>query len=151
MLADLARTETLKDMTPEQILAMAAAKSPELGGAIAEMAGSGSNQQATEMYERLLSEQKESAAQARGSQEDMTRAMQEMFNKALDTQAQVSQAFAQGGSQSQSGGVTETPAQPSAEQPAAQRVVVCRRCLQESEAGTRFCPNCGGSLMATPE
>jgi hypothetical protein len=151
MLADLARTETLKDMSPEQILAMAAAKSPELGSAIAEMAGSGSNQQATEMYERLLSEQKESASQARGSQEDMTRAMKEMFNKALETQAQVSQAFARGGSQSQSGGAAETPAQPPAEQPAAQRVVVCRRCLQESGAGTRFCPNCGGSLMAAPE
>ena len=151
MLADLARTEALKDMSPEQILAMAAEKSPELGGAIAEMAGSGTNEQATEMYERMLSEQKESSAQARGTQEDMTRAMQDMFNKALDTQTQVSQAFAQGGSQSQSGGEPETPTQPPAEQPTAQRVVVCRRCLQESDAGTRFCPNCGGSLMATPE
>ena len=29
-------------------------------------------------------------------------------------------------------------------------VVLCRRCFQESSIGTKFCPNCGETLMAQP-
>ncbi|MCH8309748.1 MAG: hypothetical protein IIB17_04540 [Chloroflexi bacterium] len=146
LLAELARTEALKDMSPEQILAMAAAKSPELGGALAEMTTKGDNVQAKEMYERLLEEQKSASSQARETQQDMTRTMQEMFNKALETQSQVSQAFAQGISQPAPQAAQGGSAQPgTASGP--QRVVVCRNCMAESDAGTRFCPNCGATLM----
>ena len=146
LLAELARTEALKDISPEQILAMAAAKSPELGGALAEMTTKGDNVQAKEMYERLLEEQKSASSQARETQQDMTRTMQEMFNKALETQSQVSQAFAQGISQPAPQAAQGGSAQPgTASGP--QRVVVCRNCMAESDAGTRFCPNCGATLM----
>jgi len=146
LLAELARTEALKSLSPDQILAIAAEKSPELGGALAEMAAQGGSDQAKAMYERLLEEQKGAASEMRESQREMTETMREMFNKALETQAQVASAFAQGAGQAAQ---AQTPAAggPGA---AAQRVVVCRRCLQESASGTRFCPNCGDSLMNEP-
>lgn len=143
LLAELAKTEALKSLSPEQILAIASEKSPELGGALAEMAAHGDNEQATAMYERLISEQKDAAADMRQSQREMTQTMQEMFNKALETQAQVISAFAQGGAsagQTQPEGAGSSPAPP-------QRVVVCRRCQQESPVATRYCPNCGDTLM----
>ena len=128
LLAELARTEALKSLSPEQILAIASEKSPELGNALAEMAVRGDNEQAQAMYERLISEQKDSAAEMRQTQREMTQTMQEMFNKALESQAQVISAFAQGGGsagQTQPGGTPSPSAQ-------SQRVVVCRRCQQES-------------------
>ena len=145
LLAELARTEALKSLSVEQILAIASEKSPELGGALAEMAR-GDNDQAKEMYERLMAEQKDSAADMRQTQREMAQTMQDMFNKALESQAQVISAFAQGGSspgQVQPGGTPSPSAQP-------QRVVVCRRCQQESPVATRYCPNCGDTLMSDP-
>jgi hypothetical protein len=145
LLAELARTEAFKSMTPEQIMAMASEKNPELGSAIAEIATKGDSEQAKVMYERLLEEQKAASGEMRDSQRETTQTMQEMFNKALETQASVAQAFAQGGGQA-------PQAQPAAAPPAAepQRVVLCRRCFQESSIGTKFCPNCGETLMAQP-
>ena len=61
LLAEMARTEAFKSMTPEQIMAMASEKNPELGNAIAEIATRGDSEQAKVMYERLLDEQKASA------------------------------------------------------------------------------------------
>ena len=146
LLADLARTEALKSMSPEQILAMASEKSPELGAALGEMAARGDSEQAKEMYERLFSEQKGAAAEMRESQREMTETMKEMFNKALETQAQVASAFARGGGQAQPAG----SAAPGAPTPGTQRVVVCRRCSQESPVATKYCPNCGNTLMVEP-
>ena len=143
LLAELARTEALKSLSPDQILAIASEKSPELGGALAEMAIRGDNEQAKAMYERLISEQKDTAAEQRQSHREMTQTMQDMFNKALETQAQVASAFAQGGGQAQ-------PARASAPAAETQRLVVCRRCLQESPVSTKYCPNCGDGLMAEP-
>lgn len=151
LLAELARTDALRSMTPDQILAMASEKNPELGGALAEMATRGNNEQATAMYERLLAEQKGTAAEMRQSQREMTQTMQEMFNKALETQSQVAQAFAHGGGQAgqaQPPAAGATGAAPAGAQP--QRVVICRRCFQESPVGTKFCPNCAESLMSQP-
>ena len=141
LLAELARTEALKSMSPEQIVAIASQKSLELGGALAEMAR-GDNEQAKAMYERLISEQKDATAELRQNQREMTETMKEMFNKALESQAQIASAFAHGAGQASQGrasGASET-----------QRVVVCRRCLQESPVATKFCPNCGDTLMVNP-
>ena len=146
LLAELARTEALKSLSADQILAIASEKSPELGGALAEMAAQGGSEQAKAMYERLLEEQKGAAAEMRESQREMTETMREMFNKALETQAQVAQAFAQGAGQAAQ---AQSPAA-GAPGEGPQRVVVCRRCLQESATGTRYCPNCGDTLMNDP-
>ena len=149
LLAELARTEAFKSMTPEQILAMASEKSPELGCALAEMAARGDSEQAKAMYERLLSEQRGASTEMRESQREMTQTMQEMFNKALETQASVAQAFAHGGGQA-----PQAPAAGGGGAPApeaqAQRVIVCHRCLQESPPATKFCPNCGDTLTNQP-
>ena len=147
LLAELARTEALKSLSPEQILAIASEKSPELGGALAEMAARGDSEQAKAMYERLISEQKEAAAGQRETHREMTDTMKEMFNKALETQAQVAQAFAHGGAgQAQPAGSGAS----AASTPGAQRVVVCRRCSQDSPVATKYCPNCGNTLMVEP-
>lgn len=146
LLADLAKPEALKEMSVEQIMAMASERNPELGGALAEMATKGDSEQAKQMYERLLSEQKESAAEVRQSQREMTDTMKEMFNKALETQSEVSKAFAYGGGQQQAPATPPAAGTPGGQ---AQRVVVCRRCMQESQAGTKHCPNCGNSLMTS--
>ena len=143
LLAELARTEALKSLSTEQILAIASEKSPELGGALAEMAAQGGSEQAKEMYERILEEQKSASAEMRQSQREMTETMKEMFNKALETQAQVAASFGQGIGQA-AGARGPDPV------PEAQRVVVCRRCLQESFAGTKHCPNCGETMMNNP-
>ena len=115
-----------------------------MGSALAEIAIRGDNQQTNEMYERLISQQKEFTDDQRKSQGEMTQIMMQMFNKALDTNAQVASSFALGGQtgQAPAGGA---PAGPASEP---QRVVVCRRCLQESPVATKFCPNCGDTLMA---
>ena len=107
------------------------------------MAVRGDNEQAKAMYERLISEQKDAAAEMRQSQREMTLTMQEMFNKALETQAQVASAFGQAGGPT---GQTQR-AGAAAPSPETARVVVCRRCLQESPVATKFCPNCGDTLM----
>ena len=148
LLAELARTEAFKSMTPEQILAIAAEKSPELGGALAEMAARGDSEQAKAMYERLLSEQRGASTEMRESQREMTLTMQEMFNKALETQASVAQAFGHGIGQAAQAGAAGGGGAPAPTQ--AQRVIVCRRCLQESPLATKFCPNCGDTLTNQP-
>ena len=145
LLLELARTEALKSFSPQQILAIASEKSPELGSALAEIAIRGDNQQTNEMYERLISQQKEFTDDQRKSQGEMTQIMMQMFNKALDTNAQVASSFAGGGSQTGQAAAGVPPAVPASE---SQRVVVCRRCLQESPVATKFCPNCGDTLMA---
>ena len=149
LLADLARAEALKDLSPDKILAIAAEKSPELGSAVAEIANKGDSEQAKAMYERILEEQKEASSEMRESQREMTDTMKEMFNKALETQSEVSKAFAYGGGQQ-----PQAPAQPPAGAPPggqAERVVVCRCCSDESPVGTKFCPNCGESLLSNPQ
>ena len=144
LLAELAKTEALKSMSTEQILAIASEKSPELGGALAEMAAQGGSEQAKDMYERILAEQKSSAAEIRESHREMTEMMKEMFNKALETQAQVAASFGQGLGQAAASSPSIPTPQP------VQRVVVCRRCMAESPVGTRHCPNCGERFMNIP-
>ena len=128
-------------------MAMASEKNAEPGSAIAEIATKGESAQAKVMYERLLEEQKAASGEMRESQREMTQTMQDMFNKALETQASVAQAFAAGGGQAPQAQTPAAGAAPSAEP---QRVVLCRRCFQESSVGTKFCPNCGETLMAQP-
>lgn len=149
LLTELARTQTLQNMTPEQILALAAERSPQVGSAIAELAARSRSPEEKQMYERLLTEQKESATQMRETYREFQKVQQEMFAKALETQAQVAQAFARGQpaptpmvvSLSPLPGVAALGAGP-------QRVVVCRRCYQESPVGSKHCPNCGEALTA---
>lgn len=143
LLAELAKTEALKSLSTEQIPAIASEKSPLIDGALAEISDQGASEQAKAMYERILEEQKSSSAELRESHREMTEMMKEMFNKALETQAQVAASFGQGLGQSS----VQNSSTPTAQPP--QRIVVCRRCMAESPVGNKHCSNCGSELMNT--
>ncbi|MBI2916997.1 MAG: hypothetical protein HYY01_03300 [Chloroflexi bacterium] len=150
LLSELARTQAMQGMSPEQILALAAEKNPQVTTAIAELAARSRSPEEKAMYERLLTEQKEWAGQTRQTFQDFQKTQQEMFNKALETMRDTATAFAKGqGTPPQTIVVGPSGATTVGGPPAApQRVVVCRHCHQESPVGTKHCPNCGDSLMA---
>lgn len=86
ILADLKKTETLKGMTEDQILAMGAAHSDELAKAFQEKFKGLSAQKQEELYREMMKQKDTSMA-----------TMQEMFNKALETQRDATVGVAQGG------------------------------------------------------
>lgn len=86
ILADLKKTETLKGMTEEQILAMGAANSPALAAAFQEKFKGLSAAKQEELYQEMM-KQKDTSMKT----------MQEMFNKALETQRDATVGVAQGG------------------------------------------------------
>ena len=138
-LADLAKTEALKDLDPTTIMAIAAEKAPQLGEAVAELAAKSNSPEQQQFYERILTEQKSAASVMRETHQQFQDTMKEMFNKALDAQAQVTSAYVSGGQAPQSGPQAQQPSGP-------ERVVVCPKCHYDSPYGTRFCPNCGEKL-----
>jgi hypothetical protein len=152
LLAELKRTEALRDFSEEQILAMAAEKSPEVAEAFKEkfkaIAATQGREQIEALYERLVQEQSAGAAEARQAANETARRMQEMFDKALDSQRETATAFAGGrsdpvivvpgaGPQGGYGRAGAGGAQGD------DGLVVCRRCGRKSSAGARFCENCG--------
>jgi hypothetical protein len=86
MLADLKKTEILKGMTDEQILAMGAKDSPDLAKAFQEKFKGLSAEKQEELYKEMM-KQKDTSMKT----------MQEMFNKALETQRDATVGVAQGG------------------------------------------------------
>jgi len=94
ILADLKHTEALQGMSEEQILAMAAEKSPQVAQALVEKYRSIAQGQASEvqkeMYERLLSEQKETLKQLR----EMSEKHAEEERKAWESSAKTTQEIA---------------------------------------------------------
>jgi hypothetical protein len=86
MLKDLKKTEMLKEMTDDQILAMGAAHSDELAKAFQEKFKGLSAQKQEELYKEMM-KQKDTSMKT----------MQDMFNKALETQRDATVGVAQGG------------------------------------------------------
>ena len=86
ILADLKKTEALRGMSEEQILAAAAKDSPEVARALQEkfraIAEGKAGAREQEMYERLLTEQKESLRQLQSESERRTRETAEAWDKA---------------------------------------------------------------------
>lgn len=156
LLADLQRTETLKGMTEEQILAMAADKSPEIAQAFQEkfraMAEGRMSQREQALYERLVVEQKEMAQVQRQMADEQARRQQELASEALRTQADVAKAFAAsrpaagptvvipGGGAAGYGGSTVVGG--SGEMGGGE-VQICPSCRVKQPVGTKFCTNCG--------
>ena len=103
MLAQLARTRALAGHSTEQILAMQAADSPEVAGALKEMLTAVAAQGQLEQYERLVSEVKENAELNREDYQRNMQTMSEMFNTALDSVRDTATAFAGSG-----GGVVQS-------------------------------------------
>lgn len=151
LLAELKRTETLKGFTEEQILAMAAEKSPQVAQAFVEKfralasASPEQQKQLQEMYERMLEEQRSAAKTQREIQEENARRLQAMFEKALESQRETATAFARGGNQPPIIVTTGSGAPATVVQPGAQtgQVQVCKRCHTQSPVGVKYCANCG--------
>ncbi len=145
ILADLKKTEALKGMSEEQILAAAAKDSPDVAHALAEkyraIAEGKSGERERDMYEKLLAE-KESRERAtiEGWDRASTRA-KETTERALDRIADVAQAFARGQS-----GIPLVTSNPSSG-----RAVTTAGILNASVSSieTKTCLNCGRFIIAS--
>jgi len=154
LLADLKRTETLKGMSEEQILALVAEKSPEVARAFQEkfraLAEGKMSEREQALYERLLAENKELAQIQREMAAEQARRQQELASEALRTQAEVAKAFA--GSRPAPGptvvipggaGAYGGPAVVGEAGAASGEVQVCPNCHVRQPVGRKFCENCG--------
>jgi hypothetical protein len=147
MLAELKRTETLSGMSEEQILAMAAEKSPEVAKAFQEKLRGLSVEEMKTMYERMVGDKDAAADRLAEALREGARMQQETAFKAMETQRDISVAYAQSGGHSTPvivtpGGGMVTP-EVSGQGTGGQRVIVCPRCQAEWEAGVQYCANCG--------
>jgi RNA polymerase subunit RPABC4/transcription elongation factor Spt4 len=154
LLADLKRTEALKGMSEEQILALAAEKSAEVARAFQEkfraLAEGRMSEREQALYERLLAETKELARLQREMAAEQARRQQELAEEALRTQAEVAKAFA--GSRPAPGptvvipggaGAYGGPTVVSEGGLAGGEVQVCPNCHVRQPVGRKFCENCG--------
>ena len=159
ILAELKRTETLKGMTEEQILALAAEKNPSIAQAFVERyraveAGKAS-QREIELYERLLGDQKgiilkyEEIAEKRVNDlKDQSKQQAELAKHSMDTTADVVKAFAESrpgqpiffsnGQIVNPLNVTGTPGNS-----AAAAIKNCVNCGRQIDVQARHCPFCG--------
>lgn len=150
ILADLKKTEMLKGMSDEQILAMGAKDSLELAKAFQEKFKGLSGQKQEELYKEMM-KQKDTSMKV----------MQEMFDKALETQRDATVGVAQGGKvvyppHGYPGG-PGGPGGPGAGGPGfynvnmegggAQKVIICSKCKSEVKPGEKFCGNCGNEMF----
>lgn len=149
ILADLKKTETLKGMTEDQILAMGAAHSDELAKAFQEKFKGLSAQKQEELYREMMKQKDTSMA-----------TMQEMFNKALETQRDATVGVAQGGKvvyppHGYSGTVPSGPGGPgfyNVNMETGTREVefiICRKCKAKIrlKPDLKFCPECGDKIF----
>jgi hypothetical protein len=166
MLADLKRTDSLKGFSEEQILAMAADKSPEVARAFQEKFRGASSAEIQKAYERMLGMKDQGITDLKEMSREHARMMQEMFNRGMDTQRDTATAAARsaqpgmtvvvpgigqpaviqpgaGGAGMPGGGIgTQSVGAPIPEPPPPQRVVICPNCRQKIEESQKFCDNC---------
>jgi hypothetical protein len=170
IIADMQRTEAMKGMTEQQILAMVTENRPEAAEALAEIAKAAAEgrlaQEQVAMYERLLEQNKElllekEKASLRVEEAWRTSAakIQETAHKALDSQregmTEIAKATSHPPAEQQPptvvvtgpGGVPTLVGGVPGAVPGAG--VQCRRCGTMSPVGTRFCTNCGYEFFAT--
>jgi len=136
LLAELKRTEILRGMSEEQILALAAEKSPEVARAFQEKFRALSAEEQGRFYERLL--------EARRASDEKTT---ELLREAL---AGIVEALGQGREKGPAVVVTGqgTPTVISGSGvPTGGEVQICRRCHAKSPVGTKYCPNCGEAFF----
>jgi len=154
--ADLKKTETLKEMSVDQILALMAKDSPHLATALAERARAQAQAQSgaavsaelkavyekilagkdteTDRLERVMDRAMQSvervAAGAAGTERARKDEIKEVVSQDMDRMADVALTRA---------GAPGSPGSPAAQA----AVVVCPGCLKQVAAGSRFCDTCG--------
>jgi hypothetical protein len=162
LLAELKRTEGLKGFSEEQILAMAADKSPEIARAFQEKFKGASSAEISKSYERMLTMKDQGLADIKELSREHARQLQEMFNRGMETQRDTATAAARSaqpgmtviapgmgapaviqpgmpgasafGTNAVPGGAPETPP--------VERVVVCPKCHTKIAEAQKFCDNC---------
>jgi len=160
LLADLKKTEALKGMSEEQILALAAKDSPEVARAFQERFRAVADGQASarerEMYERLLSEkdarEREVAEAWRRSQQESVQAIKDLAEKSVDAMRDIGVEQAQnrggqppiivtgtGGATGNAGGATGSAAAGAV--PKGKKI--CPKCGRFVDEDWRFCGYCG--------
>lgn len=127
ILADLKRTETLATLSKDQILAMAAERSPEVAKAFEEQFRSLGTERTTELYERLLSDRDAGIEALRATQSEAMAAMRDVGV------AGAGKAPAAG----VAGGASATDEN---------KVLICARCRTEVPVGQKHCSNCGTEM-----
>lgn len=154
ILADLKKTETLKGMSEEQILAAAAAESPEVAKAFQEkfraIAEGKASERDREMYERLLAE-KEARERATVEAWDKASARaKETAERALDRMADTAKAFANGKGNAPivitgtgTGGPQVISSAGGQSSQASREQKVCPKCGKFVDADARHCEHCG--------
>ena len=150
ILQDLKHAELMQSMSEEQILAMAAAKSPEIGKvfeakyqAIAE--GNASEHE-REIYERLIAGNKESQVLLIETQKDAMNRLQQMSEHNIEAMRDVSKAYAQ---QTHppvvfAGAGTEQGQKPSGALD--KELKRCPACGRMVEANSRYCRYCNNEF-----
>ncbi len=148
--ADLQKTEVLKDMSEDQILALMAKDSPEVAAAIGERARAQAEAGATEevkaLYEKILAgkdaetdriervmdkamqSMERVAGAATAQQREQKDEIKDVMNRGMDRMADV--AVAKAGASGGTGSSSTAD-------------VVCPSCQRQAPAGSKFCDNCG--------
>lgn len=139
ILADLKKTEMLKGMSEEQILALEAKDSPALMKAFEEKFKALSMEKQEQLYKEMMADKDKSI-----------KIMQEMFNKSLEMQRDVSVAAV--GARPPAvvypppgqPGFYATPVTPIS--PAGAEVIICPKCKTKVPTGQKYCTNCGNEM-----
>ncbi len=146
MLAELKRTETLAGLSEEQILAMAAERSPEVAQAFVERFRAEGEASGTEMmqemYERMLAEKDAAMTGSREDAQEHSRQMQRLAEEAMRAMRDTAGSAGRGETivMGAGGATTIGGQQPASE---SQRITVCPNCHVDVEEGVKHCPNCG--------
>ncbi len=143
LLRDLKQEEHFKDMSEEQILAMAAAKSPDVARVFEEkyraIAEGKASQVEHEMYEKLLGESKEYQRMLNEAHKDALDRLQQTSKSGLDAVTTVSVAYAN----KDSSPVVITGGG------SGQVIHGGRISKPEDEEDTKVCPGCGRTVEVT--
>jgi len=158
ILKDLKKMEIFKTMSEEQILALAAEKSPEIGKVFEEkyraIAEGKADQRESEMYEKLLSESKTSQNLMLDIQRDAMDRIQQMAEKNLDAMKDVSESYAKHGSDpiiitGTAGNSMFRGSHPGIND-FQEEMKICPGCGRQVTVSSRFCQYCKNEFKDVP-
>lgn len=145
MLKDLKETEAMKGMSEEQILAMAAAKSPEVAKAFQEKFKGASKDEIDKMYKMVIDAKDKAIVDQKAMVDTMERIVSKAFERGVGQPANPNIVFPPTGQPGVYAGPTvfNAPGQFAYAPEQQARVIICSKCRSEVRTGVKFCPNCG--------
>lgn len=147
---DLKKTEHMKDMSEDQIMALMAKDSPHVAAAIAErakaQAQAGTNQETRQLYEKILAEKDASADRIERFAKQALESVERVAGAGVAREQQQKQELVDMGERTMDrmGEVATAKASAPGGQTADESTtVVCPKCQRQAATGTKFCDNCG--------